>query len=165
MNAEWKTKWLEALRGDEYEQAVGTLHRSVATEGRGAGYCCLGVLCDIYHKEYPDHLTVTNVDNFQTTYAETEDFIDSVDIDRENTDAETTELPRGLAQFMELSVSGQLDMDKVYEFLTDHPDYPHVNRIRTNMEDQEIRTLCLIDFNDEWDWNFKQIADLVEFAL
>lgn len=44
MNKEIKTKWIEALRSGEYVQAQGYLHNS-------KGYCCLGVLCDIYQKE------------------------------------------------------------------------------------------------------------------
>lgn len=40
MNAEWKEKWLEALRSGKYPQ---TKHRLKTSEG----YCCLGVLCEI----------------------------------------------------------------------------------------------------------------------
>ena len=45
MNSEVKTKWLEALRGGEYKQTRYTLHSP------NDGFCCLGVLCDIYTKE------------------------------------------------------------------------------------------------------------------
>jgi hypothetical protein len=40
MDAEIKTKWVEALRSGKYEQTRHTVrdHR---------GFCCLGVLCDI----------------------------------------------------------------------------------------------------------------------
>ena len=37
-------KWIEALRSGEYEQTTGVLRNE-------KGYCCLGVLCDIYNKE------------------------------------------------------------------------------------------------------------------
>lgn len=40
MDAELKTKWVEALRGGAYPQCTGFLHR-------GANYCCLGVLYEI----------------------------------------------------------------------------------------------------------------------
>jgi hypothetical protein len=46
MNSEVKAKWLEALRGGEYKQARYTLH------SQSDGFCCLGVLCDIYTKEF-----------------------------------------------------------------------------------------------------------------
>jgi len=44
MKADIKTKWVAALRSGEYEQTEGVLRN-------GNGYCCLGVLCDIYSKE------------------------------------------------------------------------------------------------------------------
>lgn len=42
MNAEIKTKWIQALRSGKYEQTKGTLHV------QDNGYCCLGVLCDVF---------------------------------------------------------------------------------------------------------------------
>lgn len=44
MNPEIKQKWVNALRSGEYEQGDGKLYS-------GKGYCCLGVLCDLYSKE------------------------------------------------------------------------------------------------------------------
>lgn len=38
-------KWVRALRSGEYKQTTGCLRSSQD------GYCCLGVLCDIYSKE------------------------------------------------------------------------------------------------------------------
>lgn len=35
-----RDRWVEALRGGEYKQIVGSLKQS-------GGYCCLGVLCDL----------------------------------------------------------------------------------------------------------------------
>jgi hypothetical protein len=45
MNAEIKTKWLEALKSGEYKKGVKAL-RTPTNE-----FCCLGVLCDLYQKE------------------------------------------------------------------------------------------------------------------
>ena len=45
MNTEVKQKWINALRSGKYEQGSEKL-RSVT------GYCCLGVLCDIYAQEH-----------------------------------------------------------------------------------------------------------------
>lgn len=42
MDAELKTKWVEALRSGKYTQARRTLR------GATEGFCCLGVLCDVY---------------------------------------------------------------------------------------------------------------------
>lgn len=44
MNSKVKEAWVNALRSGKYEQGSEKL-RSVS------GYCCLGVLCDIYAKE------------------------------------------------------------------------------------------------------------------
>lgn len=45
MNPEVKQKWIDALRSGKYEQGSEKL-RSVS------GYCCLGVLCDLYSQEH-----------------------------------------------------------------------------------------------------------------
>ena len=45
MNPEVKQKWIDALRSGDYEQGSEKL-RSVT------GYCCLGVLCDLYAREH-----------------------------------------------------------------------------------------------------------------
>ncbi len=44
MNPEWKAKWLEALRSGRYTQIKGQLRTD-------AGFCCLGVLCDLVAPE------------------------------------------------------------------------------------------------------------------
>lgn len=43
MNPEVKQMWLEALRSGRYKQDTGYLRIE-------NGYCCLGVLCDLYPK-------------------------------------------------------------------------------------------------------------------
>jgi hypothetical protein len=40
VDAELKTKWVEALRSGRYKQGRGCLRS-------GDNYCCLGVLCDV----------------------------------------------------------------------------------------------------------------------
>ena len=47
MNKEVADKWIAALRSGEYQQTEGKLC------GAG-GFCCLGVLCDLYEKEQCD---------------------------------------------------------------------------------------------------------------
>lgn len=44
MNPQIKQRWLEALRSGEYKQTTENL-RDIN------GFCCLGVLCDLYAKE------------------------------------------------------------------------------------------------------------------
>lgn len=45
MNPEIKKQWVDALRSGEYMQTQGTLKNH-------KGYCCLGVLTDLYLKEH-----------------------------------------------------------------------------------------------------------------
>ena len=40
MDAQWKTKWVEALRSGNYEQGKDSLRE-------GDQFCCLGVLTDL----------------------------------------------------------------------------------------------------------------------
>ena len=44
MNPQIKQKWLNALRSGEYQQTQRYLRKE-------DGFCCLGVLCDLYIKE------------------------------------------------------------------------------------------------------------------
>lgn len=44
MKTEIKKLWVDALKSGEYKQATGCLKNT-------KGYCCLGVLTDLYHKE------------------------------------------------------------------------------------------------------------------
>jgi hypothetical protein len=46
MNPTVKADWLKALSSGEYKKTSGQLHN-----GETDGYCCLGVLCDIFHKQ------------------------------------------------------------------------------------------------------------------
>ena len=47
MNKEVKRAWVEALRSGKYKQATGRLRRV-------DGYCCLGVLCNLYKESHQD---------------------------------------------------------------------------------------------------------------
>lgn len=53
MNAEIRTEWCAGLRSGEYPQTHGTLHRTADRVYDGSppeGYCCMGVLTDLYVK-------------------------------------------------------------------------------------------------------------------
>jgi hypothetical protein len=40
-------RWITALESEEFPQAKDALRRN-------DGYCCLGVLCELYRREHPD---------------------------------------------------------------------------------------------------------------
>lgn len=48
MNQAIKERWVNALDSGKYKQVRGALHND-------KGYCCLGVLCDLYIQEHPDN--------------------------------------------------------------------------------------------------------------
>lgn len=54
MNSHVKELWVNALRSGKYTQTTGWLHNSY-------GYCCLGVLCDLYIQEAPLERTWTKL--------------------------------------------------------------------------------------------------------
>ena len=51
-------KWVEALRSGKYSQGKGTLQNR-------AGYCCLGVACDVYEKETGNELPKNDEDFYE----------------------------------------------------------------------------------------------------
>ena len=55
MKPEIKQKWVSALRSGDYEQGSNWLYS-------GQGYCCLGVLCDIYAKENKESWQILDED-------------------------------------------------------------------------------------------------------
>lgn len=58
MKPEIKQRWIQALRSGEYQQTKGTLHND-------KGFCCLGVLCDLYAKEHSHHSWVLYGDRYK----------------------------------------------------------------------------------------------------
>lgn len=52
MDKRVKARWLAALRSRKYKKATGTLRARKAGTDEVAGYCCLGVLCDITKKRF-----------------------------------------------------------------------------------------------------------------
>lgn len=62
MNAEVKKKWVDALRSGEYRQGEGFLLK-------GDNYCCLGVLCDLYHKETGEGEWIHQGDNYSRIFS------------------------------------------------------------------------------------------------
>lgn len=51
MNAKVQKLWAEALESGEFRQETEVLR---ADYGEGYGYCCLGVLCEVYRRETGD---------------------------------------------------------------------------------------------------------------
>ena len=69
-------KWVAALESGEYEQATGVLRRFEDFDGRKAGFCCLGVLCDLAVKEG----VITETILPERSYAEYGEHFDDVEL-------------------------------------------------------------------------------------
>ncbi len=67
MNQQIKQQWIEALRSGEYSQTQNQLKNHY-------GYCCLGVLCDLYSKANENGLWIEeeNLFHFETFEGEYE---------------------------------------------------------------------------------------------
>jgi len=57
MNPQIKQKWVDALRSGEYQQTQERLRKE-------DGFCCLGVLCDLYIKENNVEWEINEVDGY-----------------------------------------------------------------------------------------------------
>ena len=62
LNANAK-KWVEALRSGRYRQTTEVLRRTRRKDRDPAGYCCLGVACEVFMKS-GGHLDVTTTRSF-----------------------------------------------------------------------------------------------------
>lgn len=52
MDPEVKAEWLAALRSGNYRQGRGYLRRNLGDGNEG--FCCLGIVCDLYAKANPE---------------------------------------------------------------------------------------------------------------
>ena len=67
MNPKVKNIWVKALQSGEYKQTVGILCKEVQGERK---YCCLGVLTDLFTKEFPGKLEETKLRNGNIQYSD-----------------------------------------------------------------------------------------------
>jgi len=127
MNEAIKTKWVAALRSGEYAQTTEVLRN-------GNGYCCLGVLCDLYSRDTGVEWYVPN------------DYDDCTMHGHDGT------LP------MEVRLWAQIPHDV--------GAYVAVSKSYDEGEDTIVdHSLSLTELNDSWEYNFHQIADVIEQQL
>ena len=110
MKPEIKELWINTLRSGEYIQNQGQLKDD-------RGYCCLGVLTDLYIREH----------NEEWTYGENNGY---------EYDFRSGSLPYSVVEWAQL--------------MSDNPSIEHYT---------------LAHYNDSLDYNFNQIADLIEGNL
>jgi hypothetical protein len=145
MKAEIKAEWLAALRSGKYQQTVGRLRRSDSCAP--AGYCCLGVLCDIVAPRVRGEWVVGAPDNargddFKVTYPEW------------LTGISDTELPAPMV--------AMLGLNNQSPFVLLPDDHPLLKDARlTEIFRGDPGRASLAQLNDRG-FTFAEIADLIE---
>lgn len=137
MDKSVKEKWLSALRSGEYPQTRYTLRNE-------NGFCCLGVLCDVYridtgNLEWKEEELLGKQDGTQIAYIiETE--IDPLLLDRDGKEWGLSDLPQTVKDWAGVDDS-----------------VPSVKAGGVYMN--------LTECNDIYEMNFEKIADLIEASL
>jgi hypothetical protein len=143
VNKEVKELWVEALRSGEIEQTTGHL-------GDSAGRCCLGVLCDLAVREGAIPAPIYHEDNDLFYWVgDLEALEEEGDWDIER-NSEYGLLPH--------SVMYWAGLDSVN---------PHVAVPEDGEPDDSefTESIGLSDLNDDRDWTFGMIADVIEDQL
>jgi len=133
MNPEIKQKWVNSLRSGEYSQGEGKLRSNY-------GYCCLGVLCDLYAQEQNQEW------EFKEQYSEE---INSR-FDCWYFDGESAFLPKSVMEWAGLSVN----TPNMKVFATDD-----------DLEEEEYFYFDEISNLNDSGTTFMQLADLIEQQL
>jgi len=144
MNPEVKQLWLDALRSGKYTQGKSLLRPTEST------YCCLGVLCQIAEErgicEYipsDEHegFTIKYPDVFQDGFCDGNVY-------------EESELPWVVKQW------AGLDNENPKVTLNERNTKEH---LKGTMQDNTIITLAQL--NDEHNYTFTELADIIEEQL
>lgn len=100
MNTQIKEQWISALRSGEYEQTKEVLHDR-------NGFCCLGVLCDLYLKEvgkewegnYSDYSFSSDFEDFEDEVLPPE-VMTWADLEHENPDVVIEQFDHEIEQYV-----------------------------------------------------------------
>lgn len=135
MNPEVKAKWIAALRSGDYKQTQYHLRDDY-------GFCCLGVLCDIYASEHIDAEWIDATDTYKQLTSKSETGKEQVFEILDNTE----NLPEAVLNWAGKDVLSYLDINK--------PDTAY-----------KLPRQSLQNLNDAWLYDFNRIADLIEQQL
>lgn len=137
MNQEIKKLWLEALRSGQYTQGRVAL-KSIEGDGTNK-YCCLGVLCDLYAQRYGATWTKGS-----TTLMDGKSYL----VLNGNTGG----------FYLPPEVRKWADMESHDGRLKDKIEYETSNG-------RVAKADCLATLNDHANYNFEQIAEVIERQL
>lgn len=143
MNIQVKDKWLNALRSGDYKQEQGKLRSD-------EGFCCLGVLCDLYIQEnelkWEEDIKLIYDD-------ELKEYVKVSSHDKYYFDGESEFLPKSVMEWAELHRNNpyvRVDNSIEYE--------DNEEGVKWESEDQ------ISDLNDNG-YTFDQIAWIIETQL
>lgn len=131
MNSQVKQQWVAALRSGKYSQDTGALRST-------QGYCCLGVLCDLYAQEHNEQWDVHRYNsNLGESYDIPENEVTKIDLSDEfHFDGELEALSNTV---------------KLWAGLNDPSPHVHI--------DNDVVELIYLNDNGV---SFNEIADLIE---
>lgn len=152
MNREIALRLAEALRSGKYIQTKRQLNRTEDWSLHPAGHCCLGVLCELAVEDE----IVSKSTGFQEAGVYGTDAEFSEGIYGEILPPKSVAKWAGLNYYEEVPASIWFDVTG-HPKIVSHPEYEgfeftHIPRI----------ILGAHDLNDEWDFTFDDIAELLE---
>lgn len=129
-------KWVEALESGNYRQVDGVLKKRV--NDKQCGYCCLGVLCDLYIKETGKGQWSKGGD-------------DEGDRHFTGKNKASTDLPKEVVKWAGMASDGGTLNTQLTKEAEDYLGKKYL-KIANN----------LIELNDDFKYNFKQIAKVIK---
>ena len=136
--------WVDALRSGDYKRGQSALHEMTGSERDEPLFCCLGVACDLFAKAHPD----------------------------QGRWIATSPIPHGAFMFetatsrsqmhLTIEVSDWLGLKRQGPLASEGNDYGEFERAELDYETDLAIMQTLATLNDEKDFSFKQIADVIE---
>lgn len=143
LKPEVKQLWLEGLRSGDFQQCSGTL-------SNGVGYCCLGVLSELAHRQG----VLTREEQINTWRPVSGGDTRSETSVHYGAYSATNYLPREVADWA----------FEEYDSNASHWENPRVNDPRPESHPMKVEVTSLAELNDEG-FTFEEIADVVEEQL
>lgn len=155
MKQEIVDRWITKLRSGEYNQTNGFLGSTVERPDRPAGYCCLGVLCEIAVED--GILTRQSFDTGSVAYGDEEEF--------NTADYQQSFLPASTVAWLGRETpdeGSRVDVTNIYFDVTDVQERLDMQDITSYDRFQGRIVVSASTLNDHHKFTFNDIADLLE---
>lgn len=159
MKPEIKERWIAALESGEYAQTTGHLQIAKSDDEKfPKGHCCLGVLCELAIQD--GVISSREIPSCADGRTEVEYYAVRLDDDMnevESDDTSTSDLPVAVTRWAGFNDSNP------EAFLT-VAEYPEIDPENELTEDAGWY-VSLAEMNDEYNFDFKQIAQVIKDNL